>query len=78
MHWKVAFILFSGTLFLTSAVGFLLVKFALRPKDDSDLDSYYFEFEDHHPELARYEKWSRITFVGVVVGMLMLFLSLVF
>ncbi len=78
MHWKVAFILFSGVLFLTSSAGFLFVKIALHPKNDSDLDSYHFEFEDHHPQLARYERWSRITFSGVVIGMLLLFLTLAF
>lgn len=78
MHWKIVLILFSGTLFLTSATGFLFVKIGLRPKDDSDLDSYHFEFEDHHPQLARYEKWSRIMFIGIVVSMLMLFTVMVF
>ena len=78
MHWKIAFILFSGVLFLTSSAGFLFVKITLRPKDDSDLDSYHFEFEDHHPQLARYEKWSRIMFIGIVVSMLMLFTVMVF
>ena len=69
--------MFGGCLFLISGAGFLLVKIVLRPKDNSDLDNYHFEFEDQHPQLARYERWSRITFVGTITGMLLLFLSVV-
>ena len=76
MHWKIVIILLGGCLFLISGTGFLFVKIALRPKEDSDLDNYHFEFEDHYPQLARYERWSRITFVGVVIGMLLLFLTI--
>ncbi|MBL7215583.1 MAG: hypothetical protein ISS71_07885 [Phycisphaerae bacterium] len=78
MHWKVILILLGGCLFLISGAGFLFVKIVLRPKADSDLDDYHFEFEDHHPQLARYQRWSRITFIGVVLSMLMLFASMVF
>jgi hypothetical protein len=77
MHWKVILILLGGCLFLVSGAGFLFVKIALRPKDNSDLDDYHFEFENQYPQLARYERWTRITFIGVVVGMLLLFMALV-
>ena len=56
----------------------MFVKIVLRPKDDSDLDDYHFEFEDRHPQLARYNRWHRITFIGVVIGMLILFLAIMF
>lgn len=78
MHWKVILILLGGGLFLISGAGFLFVKIVLRPKADSDLDDYHFEFEDRHPQLARYEFWSRITFVGVILGMLLLFAAMAF
>ena len=68
-------ILLRGCLFLISGTGFIFVKIALRPKEDSDLDDYHFEFEDHHPQMARYNRWSRITFIGTITGMLLLFLS---
>ena len=54
----------------------MYVKIVLRPKDDSDLDEYHYEFEDRHPQLARYEKWGRMAFIGVIIGMLMLFASM--
>ena len=76
MYWKVVLILLGGCLFLVSGTAFLCVKIFLRLKDDGDLDDYHFEFEDHHPQLARYEHWSRMTFIGVVIGMLMLFAAL--
>ncbi len=69
-------IMLGGFVFLFSGAAFLCVKIFLRPKDDSDLDTYHFEFEDHHPQLQQYEYWSRITFIGVVIGMLLLFASL--
>lgn len=77
MQWKIWLILAAGTLFCTSAVGYLIVKITLRPKDNGDLDDYHYEFEDHCPDLARYEKWSRITFIGAIAGMLALFLTAV-
>jgi hypothetical protein len=78
MHWKALFILLGGGLFLISGAGYLFVKLFLRPKENSDLDDYHFEFEDRHPQLARYDYWSRIMFVGVILGMLLLFGALAF
>ena len=50
----------------------------MRPKEDSDLEDYYYEFEDQHPDYANYLKWSRITFAGAIVGALLLFIAAVF
>ena len=68
----------AGPLFLISIAGYIIVRLRLRPGDDSDLDDYYHEFEDQHPDYARYLKWSRITFAGAAVGALLLFLALAF
>ena len=65
----------AGPLFLIGLAGHIYVKLTLRPKDDSDFDEYYHEFEDQHPGYARYHKWSRITFAAAVVGALLLFLA---
>lgn len=65
-------------LFLISIVGYIAVQVRLRPKEDSDLDDYYHEFEEQHPGYARYLEWSRITLSGAIIGALLLFLSLVF
>lgn len=67
----------AGPLFLMSLGGYIYVKVCLKPKEDSDLDDYYYEFEDQHPVLARYTKWSRITFTAAVIAALLLFLALV-
>jgi len=64
-------------LFLVSAAAHIYVKIRLRPKDDSDLDDYYWEFEDEHPEYARYLKWSKITLTGACLAVLLLFLTIV-
>jgi len=67
-----------GLLFLASLAAHMYVRIALRPRDDSDLDDYYYEFEDEHPDYARYDKWLRITMGGATAGVLLFFLALVF
>jgi len=63
-------------LFLVSVVAHVVVRWRLRPGFDSDLDDYYYEFEEEHPGYSRYLKWSRITFTGVIIAILMLFVAL--
>ncbi len=66
----------AGPLFLISLAAHLFVKLRLRPKDNSDLDDYYHEFEDHCPDLARFAKLSRLTFTAAVIAALLLFLAI--
>ena len=75
MPFNVILMLIAGPMFLISLGAHFYVKIAMRPKGE-EIDEYHFEFEDHHPELARYDKWSRITFAGAVVGALLLFVSI--
>ncbi len=67
----------AGPLFLISIAAHLYVKLRLRPKKNSVLEDYYHEFEDQQPDLARYLKWSRITFTAAAVGALLLFIAAV-
>jgi len=67
----------AGPMFLISLVAHLYVRVRLRPKDDSDLDEYYYEFEERHPDFARHTKWSRITFAALVISVLLLFIAIV-
>lgn len=67
----------AGPLFLISLAAYLYVRLRLRPKDRSDLDDYYYEFEDRHPAYAGYLKWSKITFSAAVIAMLLLFIAAV-
>ena len=66
----------AGPLFLISLIGYIYAKFALRPKDP-DLDNWYYEFEDRHPEVACYERWTKITFTSLVIAMLLIFIAAV-
>jgi len=75
---KIIILLIGGLILTASAVAFLYVKIKLRPKQDSELDEIYWEFEETDPQLARYNKFSQMTFAGIVIGTLLLFLSLVF
>lgn len=63
-----------GLLFLVSITAYFYVKIRLRPKDE-DLDDIYYEFEDQQPEVIRYEKWTRITFTGATIGILLFFIA---
>ena len=70
----------AGPLFLISLAAHIYVKLCMRPKDSDqggDFDDYYHEFEDQHPELARYTKYSKITFTATVVAALLMFLATV-
>jgi hypothetical protein len=67
----------AGPLFVISLAAHIYVKLRLHPKEDSDLDDYYYEFEDQHPGYARYTKWSKITFTAVIISMLLLLIALV-
>ena len=65
-------------LFLISIIGYIAVQLRLHPKEDSDLDDYYHEFEEQHPGYARYLKWSKITLTGAVIAAMILLLNRVF
>ncbi len=65
----------AGPLFLISIAAHLYVKLRLRPKENSGLEDYYHEFEDQQPDFAKYEKWSRITFITAAAGVLLLFIA---
>ena len=77
MNLNVLIYIIAGPLFLVSIIAHIYVKLRLRPKDDSDFDDYYHEFEDSHPGFARYTKWSKITFTAAAVSVLLLFLAAV-
>jgi hypothetical protein len=65
----------AAPLFVISLAAHIYVKLRLNPKQGSDLDDYYYEFEDQHPGFAKYTKWSKITFSAVVVSMLLLLIA---
>jgi len=67
-----------GFLFLASVIAHIYVRVRLRPGSDSDVEDYYHEFEEHHPQYARYIRWLRITTAGAALGVLLLFLGVVF
>jgi len=74
---RIVLYIIAGPLFLIAVAAHLFVRLRFRPKSDSDLDNYYYEFEEQHPTYARYIKWSRITFTAAVIATLLLFLALV-
>ena len=68
----------AGPLFLISIAAHFYVKIRLRPRQDPDSeDDYYYEFEDQQPDVARYDKWSRITFAAAAISVLFLFIAAV-
>jgi len=77
MVLKVVYIT-GGLLFLVSLAVHLYVRVRLRPRGRSDLDDYYYEFEDQHPAYARYTRWLQISLGGAAAGLLLLFLGFMF
>jgi len=67
--------LIAGPLFLISFSAYLYLAHKLKAGYDSDLDEYYHEFEDHHPGLARYNRWSKICFTVAAISALLLFVA---
>ena len=74
---KAILYIIAGPVFLFSLAAHIYVKMRLRKGYDADLDDYYYEFEDQHPGLAKYDKWSKITFAAIVISVLLLFLAAV-
>ncbi|MCK4886886.1 MAG: hypothetical protein KAS96_05820 [Planctomycetes bacterium] len=74
---KAVIAIIAGPLFLLAISAHLYIKLIMRKQYDSDLDDYYYEVEDQHPAIAKYEKWSKITFSAAVIAALLMFLMIV-
>jgi len=72
MHIRALTLLVAGPLFLMSIGAYIYVQLRLKP-DSDELDDYFWEVEDKHPGLARYNKWSRITLAVTAVSAILLF-----
>jgi len=72
MHIRVLILLLAGPLFLVSIGSYVYVQLRLKP-DSDELDDYFWEVEDRHPGLARYNKWSRITLAAAALAAMLLF-----
>ena len=75
---KIILLSVGSLLFLISTAAHICVRLKFRPKQDSDLDEIYWEFEETHPGFARYNRLSQLTFTGAVIGAILLFLAIVF
>jgi hypothetical protein len=72
MHIRVFILLLAGPLFLISIGAYVYIQLRLKP-DSDELEDYFWEVEDRHPGLARYNKWSRITLAAAALAALLLF-----
>ncbi|MCK5000217.1 MAG: hypothetical protein KAS23_11800 [Anaerohalosphaera sp.] len=73
---KITILIIAGPLFLIAAAAHIVVKIKMRPKADSDLDDCCCEFEHLNHDVARYEKFSRITYITAIIAIILLFLSI--
>jgi hypothetical protein len=55
---------------------YAITKIYLKPKFEDDIDDYYYELEEQHPDYARYLKYSRIAFASLAAAVLMMFLAM--
>jgi hypothetical protein len=65
----------AGPMFVVSFGLYLYLSRKLKKQYDPDLDDYYHEVEDQHPALAKYNKWTKITFAIAVFSALLLFIA---
>jgi len=72
MNIRVLLLLLAGPLFLISIGAYIYIQLRLKP-DSDELEEYFWEVEDRHPSLARYNKWSRITLSAAALAALLLF-----
>lgn len=72
---RIILLIIGSLLFLFSLAAHIYVRVRLSPQADSDLDDVYWEFEDDHPDYARYIKWSKLTLATAALGALLLFLT---
>jgi hypothetical protein len=72
MHIRILLLLLAGPLFLVSIGAYIYVQLRLKP-DSDELEEYFWEVEDSHPALARYNKWSRITMSAAALAAMLLF-----
>jgi hypothetical protein len=74
---KIILLSIGSLLFIVSTAAHIYVKLKLRPKQDSDFDEIYWEFEDTDPGFSRYDKLSQITFTGMVFGTIVLLVAVI-
>jgi hypothetical protein len=74
---KTILLIIAGPLFIVSLAAWLYVQIRLRPRPGDDWEDFYHEFEEQHPTIARYNKFSRITFTIAALAALLLFLALI-
>jgi hypothetical protein len=72
---KLILFIIAAPMFLISFSAYLYLSHKLKALYDRDLDDYYYEVEDRHPGLAKYNKWTRISFAVVVISALLLFIA---
>jgi hypothetical protein len=74
---KTILLIIAGPLFLISVAAWLYVQIRLRPRPGDGWEDFYHEFEDQHPTVACYNKYSKLTFAIAAIAALLLFLTLV-
>lgn len=72
---RVALLLIGCPMFALSMTYYIYVKIKQKPKED--LDDYYYEFENQHPDLDKYYRKTTIAFTIAIISMLMVFLAVI-
>jgi hypothetical protein len=71
-------LLFIGVLLLLGGfISFIYIRINLKPNYIKNLDDYYYEFEDQHPGLQKYDRLSSLAKITIAIGVLFLFIVFV-
>lgn len=74
---KLISLIAGGIILLGSVIANLIVRIFCKPKAEEDLDDWYYELEDQHPGLQRYNKLINLTHSLIALGALLLFVCAV-
>ena len=66
----------AGPLFLAAFTAYIYTNWKMKIGYDPDLDDYHFEFEDHHPAIQKYHKYSKISLTLACLSALLLFIAI--
>ena len=63
----------AGPLFIVSAVAHIYIKITMRPQPKDELEEFY--YEEFHEGRDKYSKLTKLTFAGMTLAILLIFIA---
>ena len=65
--------LIAGPLFIISLIAHIYIKITMRPQPKDDLEEFY--YEEFHEGRDKYSKLTKLTFAGIALSILLIFIA---